>query len=77
MSSSFDLIVKNGKCFIDGQLKTADIGICDGIIKSISKIEKTSNEKILDANNLVILPGILIAKPILSLSFLGLQASME
>ena len=44
MSSSFDLIVKNGKCFIDGQLKTADIGICDGIIKSISKIEKTSKK---------------------------------
>ena len=25
MSSSFDLIIKNGKCFIDGQLKKADI----------------------------------------------------
>ena len=51
MPTSFDLIVKNGKCFIDGQLKTVDIGISEGIIKSIGKIEKTSNEKILDANN--------------------------
>ena len=30
MSSSFDLIIKNGKCFIDGQLKKADIAISNG-----------------------------------------------
>ena len=59
MPSSFDLILKNGKCFIDGQLKTTDIGISNGIIKSIGKIEQTSDEKILDANNLLILPGII------------------
>ena len=59
MPTSFDLIVKNGKCFVDGQLKIVDIGISEGIIKSIGKIEKTSNEKILDANNLVILPGVI------------------
>ena len=59
MPSSFDLILKNGKCFIDGQLKTTDIGISNGIIKSIGKIEKTSNEKIIEANNLVVLPGII------------------
>ena len=59
MPTSFDLIVKNGKCFIDGQLKIVDIGISEGIIKSISKIEKTSNEKILEANNLTILPGVI------------------
>ena len=53
------LSLKNGKCFIDGQLKTIDIGISKGIIKSIGKIEKTSNQKILDANNLTILPGII------------------
>jgi len=41
MPTSFDLIVKNGKCFIDGQLKIVDIGISEGIIKSIGKIEKT------------------------------------
>ena len=59
MPTSFDLIVKNGKCFIDGQLKIVDIGISEGIIKSIGKIEKTSNEKILDANNFVVLPGVI------------------
>ena len=30
------------------QLKTTDIGISNGIIKSIGKIEQTSDEKILD-----------------------------
>ena len=46
MPASFDLIVKNGKCFIDGQLKTTDIGISNGKIKSVGKIDKTSNEQI-------------------------------
>ncbi len=59
MPVSLDLILKNGKCFIDGQLKTVDIGISSGIIKKIGKIDQTSNEKILDANNLTILPGII------------------
>jgi len=59
MPTTFDLILKNGKCFVDGQLKNADIGISEGIIKSVGKIEKTSNEKILDVNNLVILPGVI------------------
>jgi len=48
MHSSFDLTLKNGKCFIDGQLKTTDIGISNGIIKSIGKIEQTPDEKILE-----------------------------
>ena len=59
MPSSFDLIVKNGNCFIDGQLRTIDIGISGGIIKSIDKIEKTSNAKVLDVSNLTVLPGII------------------
>ena len=58
MSSSFDLIIKNGKCFIDGQLKKVDIAISDGVIKKIGNIE-ASNQKILDATNLTILPGII------------------
>ena len=59
MPSSFDLILKNGKCFIDGQLKNIDIGISQGIIKSINNIKETSDQKILDANNLLVLPGII------------------
>jgi dihydroorotase len=49
MSSSFDLIIKNGKCFIDGQLKKTDIAISNGTIKEIGNIE-ASNQKIIDAN---------------------------
>ena len=37
MSSSFDLIIKNGKCFVDGQLKKVDIGISNEIVKKIGK----------------------------------------
>ena len=58
MSSSFDLIIKNGKCFIDGQLKKTDIAITNGIIKEIGNIE-SSNQKVLDATNLTVLPGII------------------
>ena len=59
MPVTFDLILKNGKCFIDGKLKTVDIGISGGIIKKIGKIDQTANEKILDADNLTILPGVI------------------
>ena len=59
MPSSFDLILKNGKCFIDGQLKTTDIGISDGIIKNISNNQVSSSQKILDVSNLIVLPGII------------------
>ena len=58
MSSSFDLIIKNGKCFIEGQLKKVDIGISNEIVKKIGNIE-TSNQKVLDATNLIVLPGII------------------
>ena len=59
MPATFDLILKNGRCFIDQQLKTVDIGISGGIIKSVGKIEKTSEDKVLDAKNLTILPGVI------------------
>ena len=59
MPSSFDFILKNGKCFVAGQLKTVDIGILNGIIKNIGNISTSSSKKILDVSNLVILPGII------------------
>ena len=31
MPATFDLILKNGKCFIDGELRTIDIGFSNGI----------------------------------------------
>ena len=59
MSSSFDLIIKNGKCFINDQLKKTNIGISNGVIKEIGNIQLSNNQKILDATNLTILPGII------------------
>ena len=35
-----DLIIKNGKCYIDGKLKDVDIGIKDEKIHQIGQISK-------------------------------------
>ena len=59
MSSSLDLIIKNGKCFINDQLKKTNIAISNGVIKEIGNIQLSNNQKILDATNLTILPGII------------------
>jgi dihydroorotase len=51
-----DLIIKNGSCYIDGELKNQNIGIKDYKIVEIGKIE-TDSINILDATNLTVLPG--------------------
>ena len=51
-----DLIIKNGSCYIDGELNNQNIGIKDGNIVEIGKIE-TDSINILDATNLTVLPG--------------------
>ena len=54
----FDLLIKNGQ-IIDGTGKPSflsDIGIKDGIIKKIGKINESA-KKIIDAKNLVVSPG--------------------
>ena len=33
-----DLIIKNGQCYIDGELKNLDVAIKDGKIQQIGKI---------------------------------------
>ena len=38
MSESFDLIIKNGLCFIEGNLKKIDIGIKDSLIREIKEL---------------------------------------
>ena len=37
MSESFDLIIKNGLCFIEGNLKKVDIGVKDSLIREIKE----------------------------------------
>tara|TARA_B100001741_G_scaffold313729_1_gene321466 strand:+ start:1903 stop:3210 length:1308 start_codon:yes stop_codon:yes gene_type:complete len=51
-----DLIIKNGKCYIDGQLKNQDIGIKDGLIQNIGEISDEAKE-ILNAEGQTVLPG--------------------
>ena len=51
-----DLIIKNGSCYIDKNLKDQDIAIKDGKIIKIGKIEEDAKE-IFDAKGLIVLPG--------------------
>ena len=51
-----DLIIKNGSCYIDKDLKNHDIAIKDGKIIEIGKIISEAKE-IFDAKGLIVLPG--------------------
>jgi dihydroorotase len=51
-----DLIIKNGLCYIDKNLKDQDIAIKDGKIIKIGKIDAEAKE-IFDAKDLTVLPG--------------------
>ena len=49
-----DLIIKNGKCYINGELKDVDVAIKDGKIDQIGQISDEAN-KIINAEGLTIL----------------------
>ena len=51
-----DLIIKNGSCYIDNDLKDQDIAIKNNKIVEIGKINSEAN-KIIDATGLTVLPG--------------------
>ena len=51
-----DLIIKNGSCYINKDLKNQDIAVKDGKIVEIGKISGEAKE-IFDAKNLTVLPG--------------------
>jgi len=51
-----DLIIKNGKCYIDGELKGVDVSVKDGKIQDIGQITKEAKDTI-DAKGLIVLPG--------------------
>ncbi len=51
-----DLIIKNGSCYINKDLKNHDIAIRDGKIVEIGKIDSEAKE-IFDAKGLTVLPG--------------------
>ena len=51
-----DLIIKNGQCYIDGDLKNVDVAIKDGKIHQIGKISEKAKEEI-NAKDQTVLPG--------------------
>ena len=51
-----DLIIKNGSCYIDKDLKDQDIAIKDGKIIEIGKVDSEAKE-VFDAKGLTVLPG--------------------
>ena len=51
-----DLIIKNGQCYIDGELKDVDVSIKDGKIQNIGKITEEAKDTV-DAKGLTVLPG--------------------
>ena len=57
MSEYFDLIIKNGLCFIDGNLKRVDVGVKNSLIKEIKELSIFKASQIIDAKNLLVLPG--------------------
>ncbi len=51
-----DLIIKNGQCYIDNDLKDVDIGIQGGKIVKIGSLEEEAKKSV-DAKGLTVLPG--------------------
>ena len=51
-----DLIIKNGQCYINGELKDVDVAVKDGKIQIIGKITEDAKE-IIDAKAQTVLPG--------------------
>ena len=51
-----DLIIKNGQCYIEGELKDVDVAIKDGKIQKIGQISEEARETI-NAEGHTVLPG--------------------
>ncbi len=54
-----DLIIKNGTCYIDGNLSKTDIGVINNKISHIGNLQNEKSKDYYDAENLIVLPGCL------------------
>ena len=54
-----DLIIKNGSCYIDGNLQKKDIGVKQGKISVINETIKEDAKATFEAASLIVLPGCL------------------
>jgi len=59
MSQPIDLLIKNGSCFIDNNLKKVDLAISDSKIKEIGDLKNLKGKNEIDAKELLVLPGII------------------
>ena len=55
----FDLIIKNGECYIEGNLNKIDIGVKNGKITNIGNLESEKSVNLIDASNKLVLPGLI------------------
>ena len=58
MSENYNIIIKNGTCYIDGKLTKVDLALSGNKIQKIGKIELNSS-KVFDATDKVVIPGII------------------
>ena len=54
-----DLIVKNGTCFIDGNLSKYDIGVQNGKITHIGDLTKEQSSNTINADGKIVFPGLM------------------
>ena len=59
MSQPIDLLIKNGSCFIDNNLKKVDLAISDSKIQEIGDLKNLKGKNEIDAKELLVLPGII------------------
>jgi len=57
VSNIYDLIIKNGSCFIKNKIEQVDIGINNDKISKIGLINKAQGGKVFEAKGLTIIPG--------------------
>ena len=58
MSENYNIIIKNGTCYIGGKLTKVDLALSANKIQKIGKIELNSS-KVFDATDKVVIPGII------------------
>lgn len=55
----YELVIKNGTCILPAGIIPADVGIKDGKIAAIGNIPLSAGDKVIDANGLHVLPGLI------------------
>ena len=54
-----DLLIKNGSCFLEGNLVKQDIGIKNGKITHIGNLQNEKSRDLIDAEDKIVLPGLM------------------